>query len=199
MVEASDHVEQSRMRRMDAQAVAAWRHPLDPRRSTPAGRKGPEAAMMKGLVNVVVAPVVWGGRRGVREGYAAFLIVVRAADPGRLRFVSDADLARAMGLELKEYRARSLELYAVSADAQAASEFLRLVLDTVLPAASRCGGWRRWQAGFRALVCLFYVVSPEAFEGLTRRQLGRRLGLQWSRLMEVFAEMERWLAGRRKL
>ena len=180
------------IRVMDKAAAAKWVHPYD-REPAQCGRRGYEADMMRGLISVVVLPVIYRERCGVRSGLASFVIVVRHAAPNYFGRMTEAELARGLGMSLGEYRVETQALVALGGQARDAAEVLGGLLDCVLPPASY-GLMRRWQPAYRSLVCMLYAVSPESFNGMTKRELGELLGLRWSRLMECFADVESRIA-----
>lgn len=173
---------------MDRAVAAKWVHPYD-REPVKRGRRGYQADMMRGLVSVVVLPMIYRERCGVRSGVAAFVIVVRHAAPHYFGRMTEVELARGLGMSLGAYRAEAQSLVALGGQARDAAEVLVVLLDCVLPPAGY-GLMRRWRPAYRSLVCMLYLVSPESFNGMTKRELGRLLSMQWSRLMECFADVE---------
>lgn len=188
-------IEAARLRKLDQAAAASWRHPADREPAQVERRRGGEADMARALVESVILPVIWRKRRGVRVGFAAFVIMVRQADASYFGRHTDADVAKALRMSLKDFQAESRELLSLSAQARECVALLRVILECVLPPAGY--GLRRWEVGYKSLVCLLYAVAPEAFNGMTKLELARVLGLPRSKLMARFARVGQWLADRR--
>jgi hypothetical protein len=187
-------IEAARVRKMDQAAAASWRHPAD-REPTQAERKRDgESDMARALVESVILPVIWRKRRGVRVGFAAFVIMVRQADASYFGQHTDAEVAKALRMSLNDFHAEARDLLKLSARARECVGLLRVILECVLPPAGY--GLRRWEVGYKSLVCMLYAVAPEAFNGMTKLELARVLGLPRSKLMARFARVHQWIAAR---
>ena len=154
-----------------------WVHPMEePLPERPAS--GAAGCRVLGvIVDAVILPVVWEGRRGGRAGFAALVILVHLSDPAYFGRRTDADLAKKLRMNTKTFLEKKGQLAKAGLDARHDVETMRRLLETVLPPCY-WGHVGRMMPAFRALVVLFYCVSPASFNGLTQEELGRRLGFR---------------------
>ena len=75
---------------------------------------------------------------------------------------------------------------------EAEAAVFRALIEMIVPPA-HYGTMRRWKAGHHRLVVMVYMIAPEYFNGMTREELGRALGLTERPLRAHFAEVRKAL------
>jgi hypothetical protein len=88
---------------------------------------------------------------------------------------------------------------AASDDGAAAGDIFRKLFASLLPERSCYGGMRRFEAGYRRMCALAFVLAPELFHGLDGKQVAKTLGMSENNWRKLLAGVRAEISGRQVL